>query len=119
MSQIKLLIAKHLEVPQEFIIEINERPNTKDVVALLVDYRKFTITESQLAYAQQQLENQDEPDDETAVPQLTDLIGLGKTSADRLNQAGITTVQQLRQRTPEIIAEITKAKPEIVKNWFE
>ncbi|MCA9920644.1 MAG: hypothetical protein KC445_21975, partial [Anaerolineales bacterium] len=67
MSERILQIAHHLEIPKEFIMEINERPDESTVV-LLNNYQKFTITHAQLTYAQQQLDAQDETNDEPNNP---------------------------------------------------
>lgn len=105
MSDLIDLVSQHMEVPKELILEIKEYPENGTINAILGDFSKHTLTLEQIT--------------KTAVPILTDITGLGRTSNDRLEEAGITTIKAMLAKTPEEIAEITKQKPEIVVGWFK
>lgn len=56
---------------------------------------------------------------DTATPDddLTTIVGIGKTTAERLHAAGITTFHQLATAEPSTIATITKANINSVLSW--
>lgn len=113
MTKIQLLLAKHLEVPKEFILEFKEYPDKGTVNVLLTNFQKHVVTKEQLQYAEEQLEAK------MSAPELTDIVGLGRTSHERLVEAGIETLLQLRDADAEQIALIVKQSPEVIRRWQE
>lgn len=109
MNQTLIQIAQHLELPKEMILTINDQSDP--IVVLLTNYQKHKIPRHEL------------PEPQTVVPttELTPGIftGLGRTSLDRLQEAGITTVAQMKEAGPEQIAAITKQRLDIVQGWLK
>lgn len=67
----------------------------------------------------------DDADAETAPPSesgtsldLQSVDGIGPTYADRLRDAGVADVSALLDRDPDEVAEITRASPGRVEDWF-
>lgn len=106
MNQTLIQIAQHLELPKEMILTIND--DDDPIVVLLTNYQKHKIPRHAL------------PAPQTAVTELTPGIftGLGRTSLDRLAEAGITTVEQMKAAGAAQIAAITKQRVDIVEGWL-
>jgi predicted flap endonuclease-1-like 5' DNA nuclease len=124
-------IAQHLEVPQELVLKFREYPGEDKIVVLLTDYRKMEVPHSLVVETAVPTDDPIEPliglttpshaqqlHDQVHPPAtLLDIVGLGRTSDDRLQEAGITTLQQLLDTDPKEIAAIVKQNITTVKNW--
>jgi len=58
-------------------------------------------------------------DDETAAADLEDIDGIGPAYAQRLRDAGVTSVADLADADAEALAEDTDLSPNRIGNWIE
>lgn len=110
MNQLLLTIAQHLQIPETFILE--HVVGDEGVIVILRNHQKFKISHKQLAKAEEKLK-------EPQPFELGDIVGLGRTSQDRLTEAGIATLVEMVRRNEEEIAVITKHNVVTVKDWFK
>ncbi len=107
-------VAQTLEIPQTLILDIKAYLTHTNVIT--TDHRKHRITPEQLAYATQKKTAVTPPPD-PSTDDLTDIVGIGPATAERLIAANITTFAQLAAATPEAIKEATQAHSSVIKDW--
>lgn len=106
MSDLHNFVSTFLEVPKSVILQIKEYPERKEITVILSDMSKRIVPMQK---------------EETAVntDKLTAILGIGRTTASRLNEAGIYTYEQLASHDLQELAAIGKVSPDVAKRWQE